>query len=486
MLAIGTRLMDFTTGSWTVFNHDARIISHQRRPLGRDQAPRPGGGRRRPRDRGRTRRGPRRLEGARPTGPRTRRKLMAEWNALARRLPEADQRPRSDLRAGDRAPCTPPAGRARPAHHRRRRPAGRAGEGLAGQGAEYLRLRVRLLLHGLRDRAGWGYAMARPDTTPIVMIGDGTYMMMNSDVYSSVLSGHKFILIVCDNGGYAVINRLQNAKGDAGLQQPDPRLQGRSSRSRSTSSSTPNRWGRSPAAARASPISVRRWSGRRSTDRTTVITIDSDAFAWIPGDAGGMSACRRSRAAKASAKPRRPSRSQNACRRSSGVTGEMSRRSMKAKLGIAPIAWWNDDLEELSDDVSLEECLRQASEAGFTGMETGRRFPMDAAVLGPILAQLRHQRLRRLVLRPAARRRHRGGEGSHRRADGLLQGRRRALHRLWRDRPLDPGRPLEAAGDEAEALRGRDQGLRPQDDRRSANGAPSRACRSPTTTTWPR
>jgi inosose dehydratase len=58
---------------------------------------------------------------------------------------------------------------------------------------------------------------------------------------------------------------------------------------------------------------------------------------------------------------------------------------MKAKLGIAPIAWWNDDLEELSDDVSLEECLRQAGVAGFTGMETGRRFPMDASVLGPIL-----------------------------------------------------------------------------------------------------
>ena len=60
---------------------------------------------------------------------------------------------------------------------------------------------------------------------------------------------------------------------------------------------------------------------------------------------------------------------------------------MKAKLGIAPIAWWNDDLEQLSDDVSLEECLRQASVAGFTGMETGRRFPMDAVVLSPILAR---------------------------------------------------------------------------------------------------
>jgi inosose dehydratase len=58
---------------------------------------------------------------------------------------------------------------------------------------------------------------------------------------------------------------------------------------------------------------------------------------------------------------------------------------MKAKLGIAPIAWWNDDLEELSDDVSLADCLAQAHAAGFTGMETGRRFPMNMTELGPIL-----------------------------------------------------------------------------------------------------
>ncbi|AGI67649.1 putative myo-inisitol/rhizopine-catabolism protein [Octadecabacter antarcticus 307] len=58
---------------------------------------------------------------------------------------------------------------------------------------------------------------------------------------------------------------------------------------------------------------------------------------------------------------------------------------LKARLGIAPIAWWNDDLAELSDDVSLDECLRQAAEAGMTGMETGRRFPMNMDELGPIL-----------------------------------------------------------------------------------------------------
>ena len=58
---------------------------------------------------------------------------------------------------------------------------------------------------------------------------------------------------------------------------------------------------------------------------------------------------------------------------------------MKAKLGMSPIAWWNDDLAELSDDVSLEECLRQSRSAGFTGMEMGRRFPRDPEVMLPIL-----------------------------------------------------------------------------------------------------
>lgn len=58
---------------------------------------------------------------------------------------------------------------------------------------------------------------------------------------------------------------------------------------------------------------------------------------------------------------------------------------MKAKLGMSPIAWWNDDLPELSDDVSLEECLAQSRSAGFTGMEQGRRFPNTSADMLPIL-----------------------------------------------------------------------------------------------------
>ena len=45
------------------------------------------------------------------------------------------------------------------------------------------------------------------------MVGDGSYLMMNSDIYSSVLTGMKLIVVVCDNGGFAVIDRLQRAKG---------------------------------------------------------------------------------------------------------------------------------------------------------------------------------------------------------------------------------------------------------------------------------
>jgi len=55
------------------------------------------------------------------------------------------------------------------------------------------------------------------------------------------------------------------------------------------------------------------------------------------------------------------------------------------RLGVAPIAWSNNDMLELGGDTSLETCLREERKAGFTGTETGVKFPMDPAVLGPIL-----------------------------------------------------------------------------------------------------
>ncbi len=58
---------------------------------------------------------------------------------------------------------------------------------------------------------------------------------------------------------------------------------------------------------------------------------------------------------------------------------------MKAKLGIAPIAWSNDDLPELGGKTTLETCLGESRDAGFSGVETGGKFPKTAAGLRPKL-----------------------------------------------------------------------------------------------------
>lgn len=68
---------------------------------------------------------------------------------------------------------------------------------------------------GYEISGAWGAAMARTTGEVFSLVGDGSYLMMNSDIYSSVLSGHKMILVVCDNDGYAVIERLQTGQGGA-------------------------------------------------------------------------------------------------------------------------------------------------------------------------------------------------------------------------------------------------------------------------------
>tara|TARA_Y100001970_G_scaffold291096_1_gene427051 strand:- start:553 stop:2397 length:1845 start_codon:yes stop_codon:yes gene_type:complete len=58
-----------------------------------------------------------------------------------------------------------------------------------------------------------GIKMANPNKEVISFIGDGSYLLYNSDIYSSVITDNKLIIIICDNGGHAVINRLQLFKG---------------------------------------------------------------------------------------------------------------------------------------------------------------------------------------------------------------------------------------------------------------------------------
>ncbi len=69
--------------------------------------------------------------------------------------------------------------------------------------------------------APWGAAMARelthPDGLVTSIFGDGSYLMLNSEIYSAAFSGHPYVAVVCDNGGFAVIHRLQTNQGAEGF-----------------------------------------------------------------------------------------------------------------------------------------------------------------------------------------------------------------------------------------------------------------------------
>lgn len=53
----------------------------------------------------------------------------------------------------------------------------------------------------------------------------------------------------------------------------------------------------------------------------------------------------------------------------------------KVKLGIAPIAWTNDDMPDLGGENTFEQCVSEMALAGFTGSEVGNKYPKDPAVL---------------------------------------------------------------------------------------------------------
>ena len=141
---------------------------------------------------------------------------------------------------------------------------------------------------GYELAGGWGHAIAKQGNgVPIVLVGDGSYMMMNSDIYSSVLSGHKMIVVVCDNGGFAVINRLQTNMGGAGFNNllADCRVADKDNIPHVDFT----------AHAKAMGAYARHCEGlsdleeamvwAQTTDRTTVLTLQTDAYKWTDGGA---------------------------------------------------------------------------------------------------------------------------------------------------------------------------------------------------------
>ena len=137
---------------------------------------------------------------------------------------------------------------------------------------------------GYEIAGGWGARMANPERDVIVFVGDGSYLMLNSDIYSSVMTGHKLIVVVCDNGGFAVINRLQNGKGSASFNNllEDCR---RVSDTRVDFAKHAEAMG--AIAEKVSSIGELEAAFKRAkaAERTYVVVIDVDGHQWTPGDA---------------------------------------------------------------------------------------------------------------------------------------------------------------------------------------------------------
>ena len=215
ILAVGTRLQDFTTGSWTAFSHDARFISIN---VGRHDA-------------GKHRSFPvvgdamlalSALEEATsdyktPQAWTDSAKAEREkWNSYVAVNVSYGNRPNSYAQAIGvvNAHCDPDD-----------RIVAAAGGLPAEVTANWRTLKTGTVdvefgysCMGYEIAGGWGARIAQSEQQPsqdtIVFTGDGSYLMLNSDLYSSVLTGKKLIVLVLDNGGFAVINKLQNNTGN--------------------------------------------------------------------------------------------------------------------------------------------------------------------------------------------------------------------------------------------------------------------------------
>lgn len=138
---------------------------------------------------------------------------------------------------------------------------------------------------GYEISGAWGARIARTAGEVISFCGDGSYLMLNSDIFSSVLSGDKMIVILCDNGGYAVIQRLQEFKGGIPF---NNRYEEGTRRARSVEVDYASH-AASMGALSESVSSLDELRGAylraRAADRTYVIVIRTDPYTWTAGDA---------------------------------------------------------------------------------------------------------------------------------------------------------------------------------------------------------
>lgn len=137
---------------------------------------------------------------------------------------------------------------------------------------------------GYEIAGAWGAKIALPDRDVIAWVGDGSYLMMNSDIYATVMTGHKVIFLVCDNGGFAVINRLQVNTGGAEF----------NNLLRSTRHERLSRVDFAKHAEAMGAISEKvatlaelkdAFARAKTADRSYVIVVEVDEYSWTEGGA---------------------------------------------------------------------------------------------------------------------------------------------------------------------------------------------------------
>ncbi|MEQ8356006.1 MAG: 3D-(3,5/4)-trihydroxycyclohexane-1,2-dione acylhydrolase (decyclizing) [Kiloniellaceae bacterium] len=212
IFAIGTRLQDFTTGSWSLFeNPERRLLALNVQPY----------------DAGKHRAaslvadagvGLAALDqalgdySAPAAWIETAKRAKATWDEAASAVTAAGNAPRaSDAQvigavqrvASDDAVIVGAAGGLPGELHKLWR--------AAGPGSYHLEYGYSCM--GYEIAGGLGVKLARPDKEVIVMLGDGSYLMLNSEIATSVMLGLKLTIVVVDNRGFGCINRLQKATG---------------------------------------------------------------------------------------------------------------------------------------------------------------------------------------------------------------------------------------------------------------------------------
>ena len=130
---------------------------------------------------------------------------------------------------------------------------------------------------GYEIAGGLGVKMARPDREVVVMVGDGSYLMLNAEIATSVMLGHKLVIVVLDNRGYGCINRLQQAVGSAPFNNLfDDCVQGPEGAPRIDFALNARSLGALAEHAKSIPELEAALKRARAADRTYVISIDTD------------------------------------------------------------------------------------------------------------------------------------------------------------------------------------------------------------------